>query len=187
MLTVEDSFCQYCMAYLIPNKEAYTVAKVLMDHHFNIYGLPNKIHQENERELFSEFKIQRTTTPPYNLSSNPVEHIRRILTAMLGTRGPRVKESRDLWLNASVFAYNTTVSSSTKVTPHYTMFRPKVALPVDWVFSTPSVEKRTMHHWTGDMMEERKRAYKSMREVQGSKRVQRNAQMYKPLTQNIRA
>ena len=42
-----------------------------------------------------------------------------------------------------------------------------------------------MYHWTGDMMEERQCVYKSMREVQGG-RVRRNAQMYKPLTQNIR-
>ena len=42
-----------------------------------------------------------------------------------------------------------------------------------------------MYQWTGDMLEERQHAYKSMREVQGGQ-VQRNAQLYKPLTQNIR-
>ena len=108
------------------------------------------------------------------------------LTAMLRTQGPGVQENGDLWLNASVFACNTTVSSSTGVTPHYAMFGLEATLPVDWVFPTPSVEKRTMYHWTGDMMEERQRAYKSMREVQ-DRRVWQNAQMYKPLTQNIRA
>ena len=40
------------------------------------------------------------------------------------------------------------------------MFGCKLALPVDWVFSTPSVEKRTMDHWTGDMMEERQSLHK---------------------------
>ena len=70
-------------------------------------------------------------------------------------------------MNVSMLAYNTIVSSSTIVTPHYAMFGRKAALPVDWVFPTPSVEKRTMYHWTGDMMEERQPAYKSMREVQG--------------------
>ena len=57
-------------------------------------------------------------------------------------------------------------------------------LPVDWVFPPLSVEKRTMYYWTGDMMEERQRAYKSRQGVQGE-RVRRNVQMYKPLTQNI--
>ena len=51
---------------------------------------------------------------------------------------------------------------------------------MDWVFPTPSAEKRTMYQWNGDTLEERQRAYKSMREVR------RNVQMYKPLPQNIR-
>ena len=80
-----------------------------------------------------------------------------------------MQEIWDLWLNVFVFAYYTTVSSSTGATPHYTMFGCKVTLPVGWVFPTPSVEKRTMYHWTGDMMEERQRAYKSMRDIQGGR------------------
>ena len=41
LLTAEDSFCRYCHVYPIPNKEAHTRAKVLMDQHSNIYGLPD--------------------------------------------------------------------------------------------------------------------------------------------------
>ena len=71
LLTAEDSFSRYCLAYPIPNKKAKTVAKVLIDQHFNIYGLPDQLLSDNEREfvnilwkeLFSEFKIQHTTTP----------------------------------------------------------------------------------------------------------------------------
>ena len=44
MLMAEDSFSQYCWAYPIPNKEAHTLAKVLMDRHFNVYGLPDQLH-----------------------------------------------------------------------------------------------------------------------------------------------
>ena len=134
-----------------------------MDQHFNIYGLPDQLHSDNRREfvnnlwreLFSEFKIQHTTRPPFNPSSNPVKHFDRTIIAMLRTRGDGVQDNWDLWINASVFAYNTTVSSSTGVTPHYAMFGREATLPVDWVFSTPSPEKRTMYQWTGDMLEER--------------------------------
>ena len=125
-----------------------------MDHHFKDYGLPDQLHSDNGkefvnnlcRELFSEFKIQHTTTSEYNPSSNHVEHFHRTLTAMLRTRGLGVQESWDLQLNASVFAYNTMVSSSTGVIPHYAMFEREAMLPVDWVFPTPSVEKRTVYH-----------------------------------------
>ena len=43
LLTAEDSFIRYCRAYPIPNKEARTVARVLVDQHFNIYGLPDQL------------------------------------------------------------------------------------------------------------------------------------------------
>ena len=43
-----------------------------------------------------------------------------------------------------------------------------------------------MYQWVEDMLEERQHAYKSMRDVQG-RIVQRNAQMYKPLTENNQA
>ena len=108
-----------------------------------------------------------------------------MITAMLQTRGPGVQDNWDLWINVSVFAYNTTVSTSTGVTPHYTILGCEAMLAVDWVFPTPSVEKRTMYQWTGDRLEERQLAYKRMRDVQAG-RVQGNAQMYKHLTQNIR-
>ena len=80
LLTAEDSFSRYCHAYPIPNKEARTVAKVLVDQHFNVYGLPDQLHSDNSefvnnlwKELCSEFKIQHANAPPYNPSSNPVE------------------------------------------------------------------------------------------------------------------
>ena len=103
---------------------------------------------------------------------------------MLRTRGPGVQDNWDLWINTSVFAYNTTVSSSTEVTPHCAMSGRETTLPVDWMFPKTSVEKRTMYQWNRDMLKEMHHAYKSMRDVQGG-RVWRNAQMYKPLTQNI--
>ena len=131
-----------------------------MDQHFNIYGLPDQLHSDNGREfvnnlwreLFSEFKIQHTTTSPYNHSSNPVELFRRILINMLRTRGEGIQNNWDLWVNASVFMYNTTVSSSTRVTQQYAMFGREATLPEDWVFPTPLGERRTMYQWTLDML-----------------------------------
>ena len=51
MLTAEDSFSRYCQVYSIPNKEAHIGAKVLIDHHFNVYGLPDQLHSDNGKEF----------------------------------------------------------------------------------------------------------------------------------------
>ena len=53
MLTAEDSFSRYCRVYSIPNKEAHTVAKVLMDQRFNVYGWPNQLHLDNGKEFLN--------------------------------------------------------------------------------------------------------------------------------------
>ena len=100
----EDSFSRYYHVYPIPNKEAHTVAKVLMDKHFNVYGLPDQLHYDNGkefvnnlwRELFSEFQIQHTTITPYNPYYSPVEHFHSTIIAMLQTRGAGVQDNWDL-------------------------------------------------------------------------------------------
>ena len=51
LLTAEDIFSRYCCTYSIPNKEAHTVVKVLMDTHFNVYGLPDQLHLDNVKEF----------------------------------------------------------------------------------------------------------------------------------------
>ena len=92
--------------------EVRTMAKVLVDQHLNIYGLPDQLHSDNGREfvnnlwkeLFSEFKIQHTTTLLYNPFSNPVEHFHRTIIAMLRTRGEGIQDNWDLWINVLVFA-----------------------------------------------------------------------------------
>ena len=84
------------------------MAKVLMDQRFNIYGLPDQLHSDNGkefvnnlwRELLSEFKIQHTTTPPYNSSSNSVERFHRTHIPMLRMRGEGIQDNWDLCDNA---------------------------------------------------------------------------------------
>ena len=68
MLTVQDGFTRFASAYPICNKEAGTVARVLICEHFSVFGLPNQIHSDNGAEfvnklwteLFSELKILHT-------------------------------------------------------------------------------------------------------------------------------
>ena len=82
-------------------------------------------------------------------------NVYRLPEQLHSDNGKKFVNNWDVWFNASVFVYNTTMSSSTGVIPHYAVFGCETTLPVDWIFPTSSVEKRTMYHWTGDMMEER--------------------------------
>ena len=69
---LQDGFTRFASAYPICNKEAGTVARVLIREHFSVFGLPIQIHSDNGTEfinklwikLFSELKILHTRTPP---------------------------------------------------------------------------------------------------------------------------
>ena len=95
LLTVQDGFTRFASAYPICNKEAGTVARVLICEHFSVFGLPNQIHSDNGAkcvnklwvELFSELKILHTRTPPYNPSSKIVERWHRTILSILRTMG----------------------------------------------------------------------------------------------------
>ena len=53
MLTVQDGFTRFASAYPICNKEAGTVARVLICEHFSVFGLPNQIHSNNRAEFMN--------------------------------------------------------------------------------------------------------------------------------------
>ena len=81
ILTCEDGFSRFVSAYPIENKEAVTVAKVLLEKYLVTFGFPTRIHSDNGKEfcnkvwdeLMDRLQIRKTTTPVYNANSKPVE------------------------------------------------------------------------------------------------------------------
>ena len=71
VLTVEDGFTRHGNAYPLPNKEAATVARVLIDKYCTDFGFPEGIHSDNGTEfvnaiweqLCDRLGIRKTTTP----------------------------------------------------------------------------------------------------------------------------
>ena len=112
LLTVQDGFTRFASAYPICNKEAGTVARVLIREHFSVYGLPNQIHSDNGgefvnqlwQELFAELKILHTKTPPYNPSSNIIERWHRTIVSILRTMGREMQNEWDLGVKAACLA-----------------------------------------------------------------------------------
>ena len=47
ILTCEDGFSRFVLAYPIENKEAVTVAKVLLEKYLVTFGFPTRIHSDN--------------------------------------------------------------------------------------------------------------------------------------------
>ena len=54
LLTVQDGFTRFASAYPICNKEAGTVARVLIPEHFSVSSLPNQIHSDKGGEFINQ-------------------------------------------------------------------------------------------------------------------------------------
>ena len=78
VLVLTDAFSKFSQAVVTPNQKALTVAKVLVDKWFHVYGIPPRIHSdkghsfENEiiHHLCAMYGIKQTTTTPYNPHGN---------------------------------------------------------------------------------------------------------------------
>ena len=92
ILVLTDAFTKLSQAFITPNQKAITVAKILVDKWFYMYGIPACIHRDkghnfdNEimSHLYAMYGVEQSTTMPYNLHENaPMERLNHILIGLL--------------------------------------------------------------------------------------------------------
>ena len=72
LLVLSDGVSKFSQAFVTPNQEAATIAKVLTDKWFGIYSIPSQIHSgkgcsfQNKIlvQLYSMYSIRQFTTTP---------------------------------------------------------------------------------------------------------------------------
>ena len=94
VLVVSDYFTRWTEAYALPNQEANTVARKLVDEFFFRFSLPEQLHSDQGRqfestvikEVTSLLQIKKTRTTPYHPQSKGlVERFNHTLLLMLAT------------------------------------------------------------------------------------------------------
>ena len=142
---VGDYFTMYMEAYAIPNMEAITVARKLVDEYFCRFSVPEQLHSDQGKqyesillkEICDKLGILKTRTTPYHPQCDGlIERFNRTLIHMLSTT---VKDHPFDWndrLRKVCLAYNSTIQSTTGYTPYFLMFGREARLPVDIVFGT---------------------------------------------------
>ena len=92
ILVIGDYFTKWTECFPVPNMEAVTVAKILVNEVIARFGIPNQIHSDQgkkfESKLFKELcqllQIDKTRTTPYHPQSDGmVERFNRTLVTML--------------------------------------------------------------------------------------------------------
>ena len=177
ILVVADYFTRYTEAYPLPNQEATTVARQLVDEFFLRFAPPERLHSDQGRNFESAviveacklLGIDKSRTTPYHPQSDGlVERFNRTLLNMLSTA---VNDQPFQWeqnLRRLCFAYNTSVHPTTGFTPFSLMFGRQARMPLDIVLgAAPSPSATTAPEYVADLQSSLTTAYEHVRNRMG--------------------
>uniref|UniRef100_A0A3Q0R9N3 Gypsy retrotransposon integrase-like protein 1 n=1 Tax=Amphilophus citrinellus TaxID=61819 RepID=A0A3Q0R9N3_AMPCI len=140
ILVIGDYFSKWTEAFPLPNQEALTIAKILVEEWVCRFGTPRSIHSDQGRSfesaLFREtcqlLNIHKTRTSSYHPQSDGlVEQFNRTLLSMLSLFVEDNQLNWDLLVTYVMMAYCSSVHASTGFTPYKVVFGREMVLPVD--------------------------------------------------------
>ena len=92
ILVLTDAFSKYSQAFVTSNQKSLTVAKLLVEKWFSVFGIPSHLHSNQGRSfdneiiahLYQMYGIRQSTTTPYNHHSNlQCERFNRTLFSLM--------------------------------------------------------------------------------------------------------
>ena len=140
VLVITDAFTKFSLAVCTRNQTAKTVAKILVEKWFHVYGVPSRIHSDQGRcfdsniikALCKMYGVGQSFTSPYNPHGNAFcERFNCTLFGVLKTLRAKEKADWPSHLPALVFAYNATPHASTGYQPYQLMFGRRALAPCD--------------------------------------------------------
>ena len=174
ILVVSDYFTKWTEALPMPNMEACTVAKILVEEVLCRMGIPQKIHSDQGRQfesnLFLEMckilGIQKTRTTPYHPESDGmVERFNRTLATMLTAYVSTNHKDWDEQLPFVMMAYRSSDHETTGMSPNMFMFGREVSTPLDLMFEMPSLVKPIPNNqWVWELQDRIERAHATVRQ-----------------------
>ena len=143
IIVIVDCFGKYLVSVPVPDKEATTAARALLEHWCWIFGIPERILSDRGKEFRSKIwdsicellDIDRVNTTPWHpqgdgQSKKSVQQIKKMIQA-------HVDEDQEIWdlgIAQLCFAYNSSVHETTGFTPFFIMFGRESIIPVDLMF-----------------------------------------------------
>ncbi len=153
VLVITDHFTKLVCAYVCPNQTAKSVAHVLWNNLFCIYGFPARIHSDKganfESSLIAEMLklsgVSKSRTTPYHpMGNGQTERFNHTLGDMISSLPPRSKVNWPQMLNTLTFSYNCTRHETTGYPPFFLMFGRTARLPVDVLFGSVILDGGTV-------------------------------------------
>lgn len=150
ILVIGDYFSKWTEAFPLPNQEAQSVARVLVEEWVCRYGVPRSLHSDQGRNfeslLFKELcrllQINKSRTSPYHPQSDGlIERFNRTLLSMLSLFVDNNQTNWDKLLPYVMMAYRSSLHASTGFTPYKVLFGQEMVLPVDIMLGIDNGQK----------------------------------------------
>ena len=174
ILVVSDYFSKWTESFAMPNIEAKTVARIIVEEVVARFGVPAYIHSDQgrqfESQLFSEvcmiLGIKKTRTCPYNPQSDGmVERFNQTLEKMLSVYVEEHQKDWDRFLPYVMMAYRSSEHETTGYTPNFLMLGREVSTPLDIMYEMPpSVKHIPQHKWVWELKERMENAHTLVRQ-----------------------
>ena len=181
IIVVADYFTPYTEAYPIPNQEATTVARKLVDEFFLRFSLPDQLHLDQGRnfesavisEVCKLLGVRMSRTTPYHPQSDGlVERFNRTLLDMLATAVYDRPFEWEQHLPRLCHAYNTSIHPTTGSSPFFLMFGRQARMPVDIMLGTMTSTPSTVSQYVLNLRNSLETAYEYVRSQMGHKQEQ---------------
>ena len=145
ILTCIDGFTKWAEAFPLRNKEADTIARVLVEQVFTRFGVPLSILSDQGKEVDGKvmqevcrlFGIEKLRTSAYKPSTNIVERFHRTMNSVLAKMVSSHQKDWDSRLPFAMAAYRASRHDSTGYSPNFLMFGREVYGAVDILYGSP--------------------------------------------------
>ena len=147
LLVFTDYLTRHAEAFAIPDQESTTIARVLVDKVIFKHGAMKSLLSDRGQNFLSKvvretckyLSIKKLNTTSFHPQTDGlVERFNKTLVEMLSMYVETSQRDWDVYVDAALFAYNTSECSSTKYSPFYLMYGREAKLPVDCnLFGTP--------------------------------------------------
>ena len=143
VLVVIDHFTRYVQAFITKNHTARTMARVLYNNYFSVFGFPQRLMSDQETEfcgkviaaMCSLLSIEKICTTPYHPQTNgSAERVHQTLQRMIGKLDLEKRKKWPAHIGSIIIAYNSTRSQVTGYSLYYLMFGRRPRLPIDLLF-----------------------------------------------------
>ncbi len=174
VLVVCDYFTKWTESFAMPNQEAETVARLIVNEVVCRFGVPYTIHSDQgtnfESTLFQQIcrllGIHKSRTTAYHPQSDGlVERFNRTLQAMLAAY---VREDQTDWddhLPHIMMAYRASEHASTRATPNFLMLGREVNIPLDLLAGKgPDQAEKTSNAYALKVQNNLREAYQQVRD-----------------------